>query len=343
MSEKAPARSRGDKPSVHVLGGGAWGTALATLMAARNGSCLQWARDAKTVAQINKEHRNTYYLGDIPLNDGLSATTDLAATCDCDVLLCVTPAQTLAQLAPVIASHVLPHTLVVLCAKGIDAVSGKLPHQVFCESVDPSRVAALSGPSFAHDVAAGLPTAVSCAASDMQTAQRLARTLSTPLFRIYASDDLMGVEAGGALKNVLALSVGAARGLGLGASAEAALIARGFAEIVRLATAMGGRAETLSGLSGLGDLVLTCSSPQSRNFSYGMALGSGRSVEGLKLAEGAHTARIAARKAVELGVDVPIINSVCAVLDNKMTARDALHSLLARPLRSEIAAPDPSS
>jgi glycerol-3-phosphate dehydrogenase (NAD(P)+) len=223
----------------------------------------------------------------------------------------------------------------VVCAKGIDRDTGLLPAQTLEKALPGRSIAALSGPSFAADIVRGKPTAVTLAASQMDAALQLSEQLSGPNLRVYASDDLTGVELGGALKNVIAVAVGACRGMELGASAEAALITRGFRELMRIATALGARNETLMGLSGLGDLVLTCSSPQSRNFSYGMKLGQGVSTEGLPLAEGAFTAGVAARIAREKGIDAPLTGMVAAMVEGRLTAGEAKQALLARPLKSE--------
>jgi glycerol-3-phosphate dehydrogenase (NAD(P)+) len=321
--------------TVAVIGGGAWGTALASMLAMRDGRSLLWARNADTVEEINTRHTNSHYLANIDLPQGLTATQNIADICAADIILSVTPAQSFAKLAQEL-SHVVPDkTQIVLCAKGIDRDSGDFLNEIAGRVFGQKRIAALSGPSFAHDVAKGLPTAVSCAAASFETAQELAKRLSAPNFRIYASDDITGVEAGGALKNVLALAVGVARGLQLGASAEAALIARGFAEMSKLTIAIGGRSETLSGLSGLGDLVLSCSSPQSRNFSYGMAMAQGDSLSNLPLAEGAHSASQALALAKSHHISVPIIEAVNNVLTAKLSAAQAVQELLARPLRDE--------
>lgn len=322
--------------SISVLGGGAWGTALATMLADHlQEPVVLWARSASTVRAINETHRNPAYLGDIALDPKVAATNELRRACKSDIILCVTPAQSFAQLAKTIQPLIDDDAFVVSCAKGIDRESGELLHQLAARHFDAARVVALSGPSFAADVARGLPTAVSLAAYTLATAQDLASRLASPRFRIYASDDVIGVEAGGALKNVLALAVGAARGLGLGASAEAALIARGFAELNRLAVGLGGRPETLAGLSGLGDLVLTCSSEQSRNFAYGMALTRDDDLQNLPLAEGVFTAAIALKLARQKDIDVPIIEMVVQVLEKQVSAREAVGLLLARPLKTE--------
>jgi glycerol-3-phosphate dehydrogenase (NAD(P)+) len=228
----------------------------------------------------------------------------------------------------------------VCCAKGIDRATGKLPAELLASILGRSggatRIAALSGPSFAADVANGLPTALTIASKSMAVSNRLAILLSSPRFRCYASTDLKGVELGGALKNVIAIAVGAVRGMGLGASAEAALVARGFAEMARLASALGADSATLTGLSGLGDLVLTCSHSQSRNFAYGMALGRSEPLENRPLAEGAFTAAIASDIAIANGIDTPIITAVSQVLARIITTREAVTQLLDRPLKREM-------
>ncbi len=321
--------------SVGIIGGGAWGTALASMLAMRDGEALLWARDTEIVQDINTNHQNRKYLNSLNLPTGLKATNNIADVCSRDIVLCVTPAQSFATLAQEL-SQVLPdQTQLILCAKGIDRRSGDFLNEIAGRVFGSERIAALSGPSFAHDVAKGLPTAVSCAASTFDRAKDLSKRLSAPNFRIYATDDIIGVEAGGALKNVLALAVGVVRGLELGASAEAALIARGFAEMSKLTIALGGRAETLSGLSGLGDLVLTCSSPQSRNFSYGMAMANGKTLSNLPLAEGAHTASQALAIARSHNISTPIIEAVNQVLVGDLSACDAVHQLMSRPLRDE--------
>ena len=321
--------------SLGILGGGAWGTALASMYASNGRSVCLWARDETVVDEINSNHSNGKFLRDVELSNKLVATTSLTEVLKADIVLFVTPAQSFFALAKAIAADLPKHSKVVLCAKGIDRESGRFLHEIAETEFGGNRISALSGPSFAADVVRGLPTAVSLAATELELAQQLAADLSTPTFRIYASDDPLGLEVGGALKNVLALAVGIARGLQLGASAEAALIARSFAEMNRIAMALGARSDTLIGLSGLGDLVLTCSSPQSRNFSYGMALARGENLSELPLAEGVATAAMALQKARENDIHAPIIVAVNDVLENRLSAQDAVAQLLARPLRSE--------
>jgi glycerol-3-phosphate dehydrogenase (NAD(P)+) len=324
------------RTTITVLGGGAWGTALACMTVRAGHTVRLWARDPATVDAINRKHENPRYLPGIPLEADLRATGDAAAALDrAEIVLAVVPAQTLRGVLAEVASHIPAKCPLVLCAKGIEQDTGRLLSDVASELLPANRLAALSGPSFASDVAAGLPTAVTVASHDAETARELAAALSSRQFRCYASDDLTGVELGGALKNVLAIASGAAAGAGLGASAQAALTTRGFVELRHIAAAFGARPETIMGLSGLGDLILTCGSSQSRNFAYGHALGSGRSVAGLPLAEGVATAKIAAKIAGDRDMDAPIIASVDRILDGSATVGEAVDALLSRPLKSE--------
>lgn len=322
--------------SIAILGSGAWGTALA-LVCARAGHAVRlWGRTENVVEKINHDNRNPDYLPGIGLKPGLIANLDLDFVLEgAETILIVTPAQTMSEMGSMLSERPADGSAIICCAKGIDRQTGLLPHQTLSRHLPDKRIAALSGPSFAADVARDLPTAVTIASDELAFSRQLAELLSTSRFRCYASADLLGVELGGALKNVIALAVGATRGMQLGASAEAALIARGFAEMTRLSVALGAQRETLSGLSGLGDLVLTCSSEQSRNFSFGLALGSGQSVENLPLAEGAFTAAIAAKIAEENHVNTPVISAVGDVLRRKITPREAVEQLLDRPLARE--------
>ena len=321
--------------SIGVLGAGAWGTALASRLADGQQEVLLWGRDRQVIDEINSQRRNRAYTGEIVLSSALLATDDISKACMASTVLCVTPAQSFSGLVEIVVPMLSASTKLVLCAKGIDRASGRPLHSIAADGVGKYRVAALSGPSFASDVAQGLPTAVALAAETLDDAKILAAQLSRPGFRLYASDDLFGVELGGALKNVLAIAVGVVRGLGLGASAEAALIARGFAELNRVAVAGGARPKTLSGLSGLGDLVLTCSSPKSRNFSYGIALAKGENLAERPLAEGVHTADMALGLAQKFNVEAPIVATVVEVLNGKLSALEAVNSLMSRPLKVE--------
>ena len=322
---------------IAVVGGGAWGTALAQTMLRAGHEVGFWMRDAEAARSINEEHANPAYLPGLKLDARLRATTDAAeALASAQCVLSAVPAQSSRAVWREIARQVPEGVPVVICAKGIERETGKRLSQALRVELPANPPAALSGPSFASDVAAGLPTAVTVAAGEDELAAELARQLSAPHFRCYSTTDLTGVEVGGALKNVLAIGAGAAAGAKLGASAQAALITRGFVEMRRIAVELGAQPETLLGLSGLGDLVLTCGSGQSRNFAYGQALGSGQRLERLKLAEGVATAGIAARIAAERGVEAPITSAVDRMLAGELRIRDAVDELFARPLKPEI-------
>lgn len=320
---------------VTVIGAGAWGTALACVSARAGHKTVLWARTASQSEEMSKTRKNSRYLGELQIDPQIQFETNLAeATRNADVILLSVPAQTLNSILGSMAP-LNPDSLLVTTCKGIDQHSALLPSKTVRKHFPEHRIAALSGPSFAHDVVQALPTAVTIAADEISIAENASKTLSIDTFRCYASDDLQGAELGGALKNVLALAVGAARGMKLGASAEAALIARGFSEISRLAIALGAKQKTLMGLSGLGDITLTCSSTQSRNFAYGVALGRGDDLTGLRLAEGAFTAEVALKLAKEQKIDVPITAAIVDVLEKRVTATEAVAQLLTRPLKRE--------
>lgn len=324
-------------PPIGVIGAGAWGTALAQMIASDGSEVLLWAYEVEVADAINTARTNPLYLPSATLAPTIRASDDLADLAACETLLVVTPAQVLGT---VLAGLARPPRDLVLCSKGIDAQTGELMNEVARRAAPQSTLAVLSGPTFAHEVAAGLPTAVTlaCAGGKAQW-QRLAPALSRPAFRLYYSDDVTGAEVGGAIKNVLAIACGVVEGLGLGQNARAALIARGFSEMLRFGEALGGRSETLAGLCGLGDLVLTCSSTSSRNFSFGKALGEGASAQSLladrrTVAEGAHTAPVLARLAAQHGVTMPIV----AAVNDLMAGADAqvvVAALMARPLKAE--------
>jgi glycerol-3-phosphate dehydrogenase (NAD(P)+) len=323
---------------IGVIGAGAWGTALAQAMASDGTPVLLWAREADLVAEINASHSNNLFLPGAPLSPLIRATADLADLAPLRVLLVVTPAQHLAHVLSGLPDA--PRDL-VLCSKGIEAGTGRLMAAVTEEAAPSAEIAVLSGPTFAHEVAAGLPTAVTLACAGGATQwDRLAPVISRPSLRPYYSDDVTGAEIGGAVKNVLAIACGVVDGLGLGQNARAALIARGYAEMVRFGLALGGLAETMAGLSGMGDLVLTCSSPASRNFSLGKALGEGLSAtEALagknSVAEGAHTAPVLADLARQRGIAMPIVDAVNRLLRGEAPAKLVVAELLARPLTTE--------
>ena len=320
---------------IGVIGGGAWGTALAQVAAANGEPVMLWAREHAVVTAINLAHENTTFLPGVALSPSVRATGELGDLNACDAWLIVTPAQHLRA-----SLMALPqgHRPLVLCAKGIEAGTMALMSDIAAELHPEAPVAVLSGPTFAAEVAKGLPTAVTLACSDEAAGRALAQRLARPTFRPYASDDVTGAEIGGAVKNVLAIACGVVAGRQLGENARAALIARGFAEMVRYGVARGGRAETLSGLSGLGDLVLTCSSTASRNFSLGVGLGEGKPAASLlggqTVAEGAFTAPVLQASARAMGVAMPVVDAVCALLAGA-PADAVVKTLLARPLRGE--------
>jgi glycerol-3-phosphate dehydrogenase (NAD(P)+) len=320
---------------VAVLGAGAWGTALANVAAQTSARVVLWGRDAEHIGRIARERENSRYLPGMPLAAGVAPTSDLASIADAGVILLVTPAQAARAVMRIARPHIPEGAAVVICAKGIERDRRKFMSEIVAEEAPQVQIAVLSGPSFAVDVCKGLPTAVTLAAFDDALAQRLCERLSTKNLRLYRSSDVRGVEIGGAAKNVLAIACGMAAGRELGASAQAALIARGFAELMRLGRAWGARQETLMGLSGLGDLVLTCGSAQSRNFALGLALGKGKAADG-KLAEGAFTAKVLVEMAHERGVEMPICEAVDAILDGRLSVQAAVEALLLRPLKAEI-------
>ncbi len=322
---------------IGVLGAGAWGTALAQMLASDGRDVLLWARESELVDEINQAHTNSLFLPSAQLSETIRATGDLSDMAGLDILLVVTPAQHMGAVLGEMSAH--PRDL-VLCSKGIEASSGRLMNDVASEAAPGSDIAVLSGPTFAHEVAEGLPTAVTlaCGGGDAQW-DRLSPAIGRPTFRPYFSEDVTGAEIGGAVKNVIAIGCGVVDGLGLGQNARAALIARGYAEMLRFGEALGGRAETLAGLCGLGDLVLTCSSTSSRNFSLGKALGEGGDPVSLMsdrrtVAEGAHTAPILNQLAQDHGIAMPIVDAVCRLLQGQ-GARAIVTGLLSRPLKAE--------
>lgn len=320
-----------------VIGGGAWGTALAQVAADGGRATWLWAREPEVVESVNQTHENALFLPGIALDPAIRATGDLGDLDACDALLVVTPAQHMRAVLGGLGGAPKP---LILCSKGMEEATTRLLHDVAREARPDSPVAVLSGPTFAHEVAARLPAAVTLAVEDQALGEKLVARLARPWFRPYLSSDVTGAEIGGAVKNVLAIACGVVEGRGLGQNARAALISRGFAEMTRFGLALGGRAETLAGLSGLGDLVLTCSSTSSRNFSLGKGLGEGRTAAELladrrTVAEGAFTAPVLKRAAEARGVDMPIVAAVCALLAGKASVDQVVEALLARPLRSE--------
>jgi len=334
LSEKASSSKGYDH--IGVIGGGAWGTALAFAAVQAGRQVTLWARESAVVDSINSTHENAVFLPGVKLPNSVRATGDVHEAASADAMLLVVPAQHLRS-----ALQALPRVRVplALCAKGIERGTGKLLTEVLREGAPDAEPAILSGPSFAKDVAIGLPTAVTIAAR-MDVATKLQAALGSVTFRPYASDDLTGVALGGAAKNVYAIGCGIVAGMKLGESARAAFLARGFAELCRLGEAMGARSETLMGLSGLGDLVLTATSATSRNYGFGLALGGGMArselfAPGRPLAEGVETAPALAARGHAQGVELPIAQTIAAILDGSLALDQAVPQLMARPLRAE--------
>ncbi|QWG18564.1 NAD(P)-dependent glycerol-3-phosphate dehydrogenase [Bradyrhizobium sediminis] len=320
--------------SVAVIGAGAWGTALAAVAARAGREVVLCARDAAIATQIQSTRENRRLPG-VRLDAGIKVIADLALAARADIVLIATPAQNLRAAVKAIAPHLAKAAPVIASAKGIERGTHKFMTEVIAEAAPQAMPAILSGPSFADDVARGLPTAVTLAAKDEALASELVQALGSSTFRPYHTTDVRGVEIGGAAKNVLAIAAGIVVGRKLGASAQAALTTRGFSELVRLGRACGARSETMAGLSGLGDLILTCSSAQSRNFALGVALGRGEGRPPDKLAEGEFTAPVLIELAASQNVDMPVSNAVAAILSGKATIDAAIESLLTRPFKAE--------
>jgi glycerol-3-phosphate dehydrogenase (NAD(P)+) len=320
--------------NISVIGAGAWGTALANAAARAGRDVVLYARQA-TIATTIRTTRENPRLPGIKLDADVGVTDDLAGAAKADAILLVVPAQNLRSAAIDLAPHVAKGTPVIVCAKGIEHGSHKFMTEIVAETIPDAKPAILSGPSFASDVARGLPTAVTLAAHDETLAAALVHALGSATFRPYHTTDVRGVEIGGAAKNVLAIAAGIVVGKQLGASALAALTTRGFAELMRFGRGLDARAETISGLSGLGDLLLTCSSPQSRNFSLGIALGRGASPSPGKLAEGQFTAPVLVELAEAKDIDMPVANAVAAILGGALTVNEAIEALMTRPFRAE--------
>jgi glycerol-3-phosphate dehydrogenase (NAD(P)+) len=319
---------------VAVIGAGAWGTALACVAARAGREVTLYARDADHAQRIATARENPRLPG-VRIGADITVTNDLARVAKVDIILVVTPAQHLRAAMNAIAPHLRHGTPAIACAKGIEHGTHKFMTEIITESAPHALPAILSGPSFAEDVARGLPTAVTLAARDEDLAARLVQALGSATFRPYHTSDVRGVEIGGAAKNVLAIAAGIVVGRKLGASAQAALTTRGFSELARLGRACGARAETMTGLSGLGDLILTCSSPQSRNFALGLALGRGEPKPAGKLAEGEFTAPVLIELAASQGIELPVSMAVAAILGRTLTIDAAIEGLLTRPFKAE--------
>ena len=326
--------------TIGVIGAGAWGTALAQAYASDDRKITIWARENEVVEAINKQHENTLFLPGIVLSNSLEATNSIDEVVKNDILLLVTPAQYLRAQLEAIVDKISSNTILVICSKGIEISTGKFLSQIAQEITPKNEVAILTGPTFASDIGRGLPAAVTIGAYSPSTGQVLQEQLATQAIRPYLSDDLIGVQLGGALKNVLAIAAGMVEGKQLGESARAALITRGIAEMARLGTALGANPETLLGMCGIGDLMLTANSMQSRNFSMGAALGEGKTLEEIlktrsSVTEGVHTARAVIEIAQKHGVDMPVSKAVYDILEGNVTIDEAMDNLLDRPLKTE--------
>lgn len=324
-----------------VIGGGAWGTALAQTLASNGRDVTIWAFEKDCVDAINTQHENTLYLPGVKLNPAIKAASAIASLGQCDAVLSVAPAQHTRTILEGYAPLAKDRQTVVLCSKGIEIATRSFMSDVLADVMPKAQAAVLSGPSFAIDVAKGLPTAVTLACADEADGQALIKAIAAPTFRPYYSDDVLGAEIGGAVKNVLAIVCGIVLGKGLGRSAHAAIIARGFAEMTRLGTALGCKAETLTGLCGLGDLVLTCSSEQSRNMSCGLAMGKGKSAKDIladrtSVTEGVASAPALRQMAIEHGVDMPICTALADILSGDLSVDAAITALLSRDHKAEV-------
>ena len=323
-----------------VIGGGAWGSALAETLARAGRDVVLWAFEIETISEINEFHSNRNYLPGVTLNKSVVATGKLADIAACDAVLLVAPAQHLGAIVEDLNKHLTRDIPLIICAKGIEQKTGRLMSDVVRKASPKGRVLALSGPSFASEVARGKPAAVTLACDDAGMGQALMDAIGHKAFRPYLSDDLIGVQVGGALKNVLAIAAGIVDGKEMGNSAHAALVTRGFGELVQFGEAFGAKRETMMGLSGFGDLLLTCSSHQSRNMTLGRELGKGKPIEEIlggrrSVSEGVYTAGIAHRLAVEKGLDVPIMEAVYRVLEGEISVDQAIDDLMTRPFGPE--------
>lgn len=326
--------------NVSIVGAGAWGTALAQTLSQSGKSVTIWARETDVASDINERHVNRTFLPGVPLDPGVRATVNLREAARADVILLVVPAQHLRAIANELARDLAADQPVVICAKGLEQATGKLMGEVAGEVLPQSLLAVLSGPSFAADVVRGLPAALTLACRSEPAGKAMAAGLSSRQMRLYWSSDVVGAELGGSVKNVLAIAAGIVSGRELGASAHAALVTRGFAELRRFAEAYGARPETLMGLSGLGDLILTCGSPQSRNMSLGRALAEGQHLSDIMgsrsaVTEGVYTAAAVVKLARAKNIDMPIAEAVHAIVEGQMSVDDAIASLMQRPLKAE--------
>lgn len=326
--------------SISIIGGGAWGTALAQVYALSGKSVTLWAREEDVVSSINENHENKPFLSGVALDHKISATNDIAKAARADMLLLVPPAQYFRACLADIKPYIAPHATLVICAKGVEIETGLLLSQIAKDAIPENPIAVLTGPTFAAEIAKGLPSAVTLAMDDMEQAEKIAGILNTRILRMYPSDDIIGAQVGGAVKNVIAIACGMIEGKKLGDSARAALVTRGLAEIARLSKALGAKKETLMGMCGVGDLLLTCSSMQSRNFSLGVALGQGKTLSEIlagrnSVTEGVYTAKALDAMARNHAVEMPVSSAVHKCLSEGANVTDLIDKMLDRPLKSE--------
>lgn len=326
--------------NIDIIGGGAWGTALAQALAQTDKKVNLWAREGEVVEAINSKHENTPFLPGITLNKNIRATNNLGDLAKADAILLVPPAQHMRSTLEALKPHIREDQPLVICAKGVEIGTGLLMSEIAKEAVPNAKIAVLTGPTFAAEIAKGLPSAMTLAMKDKNEAELLANELSSRSLRVYASDDIIGAQIGGAVKNVIAIACGVIEGKKLGDSARAALVTRGLAEMARLASAMGAKKETLMGMSGVGDIILTCSSMQSRNFSLGVALGQGKTLEEIlgsrtSVTEGVHTAKALVVMAKNHAVDMPISEAINKCLSEGVSVDDMIQNMLDRPVKPE--------
>ena len=329
-----------DSKSVGIMGSGAWGSALAHALSVAGNEVMLWGRDPQTINEINETHENKFYLPGLKLNQNILATTDLKSVCEKEVVIIAVPTQQIRALSEGIRQYINHNIPIVCSAKGFELGTGKLISEVLSETLINKKLAIISGPTFASEVINDWPTAATFAMKDQKLGKELAETFSSSSFRLYGSADIIGVQVGGAVKNIIAVACGIASGQGFGENTRAAIVTRGLAETKRLAFALGGNVETLSGLSGLGDFLLSCTSRQSRNFQFGEELGKGRSANNvlknmIGVVEGFHSSKAVIKRAKELKVDLPICCSVHAILTKNTDINLSIRRLLDRPIRSE--------
>lgn len=328
--------------NIAIIGGGAWGSALAQTLANAGRDVIVWAREPEVVASINEKHENEMYLKGIKLNPKIKATDSLTEAAESDALLLCTPAQHIRSTLQSLKADIAEGKPCIICAKGVEIETGYLMSEVMDEVVPGATYAILTGPTFAAEIARGLPSAVTIACSDKDVGAEIIEALSSKTLRAYSSEDVKGAQIGGAVKNVIAIACGVIHGKGLGESARSALVTRGLAEMSRLASAMGAKKETLMGMCGVGDMILTCSSMQSRNFSLGAALGEGKNIADIldernSVTEGVHTAKALEVMARNHAVDMPISAAVHACVNNGESVDIVIEKLMERPAKKEAA------